>query len=191
MQWKNENRYAINVLAAGRKTRTLREAYSDSDGNFCLRYLPPDDYTVFAHEYDAGWRRLPEAAVDNSTRDVGVHPLLPGGARLPARFRPHLRWELEVAVVATDSNGISIRNPDLNEYPPDEFKISGLWPGKWIVALRKGERVLSTKTIELRGVETISCDLLEKIALTAEKSGRNRIHGIRDLHIDPNCTEAW
>jgi hypothetical protein len=161
VQWTQDYREMVHVLAVGKKTRALRHARCDSDGNFCLRYLAPDTYVVFAHDYDAGWRRLPDLSVKSAIYEVGVRKLVPGGT-ITGTIPPRLASDLAVTVVATDSNGISIERPWHDDLAPAEFSISSLWPGKWTVSLKKGEQVLTARTVVLRGVETARCDLPEK-----------------------------
>lgn len=161
VKWTTDYRHMIHVLAIGRKTRAIRHAHCDGDGSFCVRYLPPDTYTLYAHDYDAGWLRFPETAVNNAICEIGVHQLQPGGT-IAARIPQHLTADESVKVVVVDMNGLTIAGPDFRQQAANEFDISGLWPGRWVVSLRHGERTLASKTVELRRTETVACYLADE-----------------------------
>jgi hypothetical protein len=163
VQWSKQYRHMIHVIGVGKRSRAVRHARCDDKGNFCVRYLPPDDYVLFAHDDDAGWCRLGEASVANNTSDIGIHKLAPGAA-ITGRLPLHLATDRSVSIVAIDLHGIAIESPnrDVDGPPRTGFTISGLWPGKWLVMLKKNDQVLATKAVVLRDAESVSCDLMQK-----------------------------
>jgi hypothetical protein len=155
VQWSRPFRYNVHVIAVGTRTHTVREAYCDDKGNFCARYLPHDDYSLWAHDYDAGWCAMPAVSIRNDTADVGSHRLAAGGT-ISGTVPPRLEEDRNAAVVATDSHGVAIESP--GEPIGKSFAISGLWPGKWTVRLSKRDERIAEKTVVLAGTETVSCD---------------------------------
>jgi hypothetical protein len=156
-QCSKQSRYLVHVIAVGKKTRTVRDAYADDNGNFCARYLPDDDYTLFAHGDDAGWCAMPEVTVRKNVGDVGSHKLVPGGT-ITGTVPPRLEEDFTAAVEAVDSHGIVIERLDRWEPIGKAFTIPGLWPGQWTVRLKEGNRSIAEKTVTLRGTATASCD---------------------------------
>lgn len=161
VQWSKDYRYMIHVIAAGKKTHTIRHARCDDKGNFCTRYLPEDDYTLFAHDYNAGWCKMPGVFVKNNITDIESHELVPGGT-ITGKVPPRFGTDITVTVVATDPRGIPIKHPNHREPIGKGFTISGLWPGKWVVTLKKGEEAIAEKIVTLQGTETVSCNLVEE-----------------------------
>ena len=113
---------------------------------------------VFAHDYDAGWCRLPAVTAKDNITDVGSHMLVPGGT-ITGELPPNLARDLAATVEVTDPHGIPIENPNWHEPIGERFTISGLWPGRWTVTLKKGEETVIKKTVEIRATETVSCNL--------------------------------
>ena len=190
IEWSKQYRYRVHVLAIGKKSHAYHQAYCDNTGNFCVRYLDPDQYVLFAHDYDAGWCRIGEATVaDNRPlptlaeaaaqqltipfpetqgaatqfiTDVGTHKLAPGGI-ITGLLPASAVGDAAVRVVATDSQGFAIGWPTgPNDPLSEKFTISSLWPGKWTVSLRRCEQEIAAKTVVLKGTETVSCDFAEK-----------------------------
>jgi hypothetical protein len=159
VQWTADYRYMIHVLALSDKGETLRSARCDGDGDFCVRYLPKGKWTLCAHDYGAGWCRIGVVTVKNDTTDIGVHKLQLGG-RLTGKVEMGNEERLADAVVATDALGFRIDDRGFSEGKRREFKISGLWPGQWTLKLMSGETVLATAKTELKGTETVRCDLV-------------------------------
>jgi hypothetical protein len=186
VRWSKQYQYLVHVLAIGKKSHAFRQAYCDEGGNFCVRYLDPDDYVLFAHDYNAGWCRIGEVAVaDNRLlptfvdiaspqwkiplaesqgpasqfiSDVGTHKLAPGGT-ITGFLPASAVGDRSVSVVATDPRGFAIGWPTgPNDPLSTKFTISGLWPGKWTVALRRCDQQLAVRTAELKGTETVACD---------------------------------
>jgi hypothetical protein len=158
VQWSKQFRYMVHVMAIGKKSHAFRHARCDNEGNFCVRYLDPDDYVLFAHDFDAAWCRIGEVAVANNISDVGTHKLVPGGA-ITVHLPFSIMRERCVTVVATDPQGFAIDWPaGSKESVATRFTVSSLWPGKWTVTVRNCGKQLAVKTAVLRGTETASCD---------------------------------
>jgi hypothetical protein len=122
-----------------------------------LRYLPDDNYTLYAHDYDAGWQRLEKTKVKNNCVDVGVHKLVPGGT-IAGKVATRWGTDFSVSIEAMDAQGMSIENPNYYKVIGEQFEISNLWPGKWTVKLSKDGRVIAEREVEIRGTETVECD---------------------------------
>ncbi len=154
-----DTREMIQILAVSKMRRIVRRARCDGDGNFCLRYLSEDHYVLYAHDHDAGWCVLPAVAVENNITDIGSHELRPGGT-IAGPLPPKFAIDSTVTVVATDANGIPVENVDQHDPGGEQFTISGLWPGKWTVTLKKGGQVIAEQAVRLHGVETAACKLV-------------------------------
>ncbi len=158
VQWSKQFRYMVHVMAVGKKSHAVRHARCDNGGNFCVRYLDPDTYVLFAHDYDAGWCQIGEVAVANNISDAGHHKLVPGGT-ITGRLPVSVLRERCMTVVVTDSQGFAIDWPAASKDSVEtRFTISSLWPGKWTVTVRNCDKQLAVKTAVLRGTETASCD---------------------------------
>jgi hypothetical protein len=162
VEWSKKYRYMIHVIAVGRKPHTIRHSRCDDHNNFCVCYLPEDEYTLWAHDYDAGWCKMSEASVKNNIVDIGSHRLATGGA-ITGRMPPRLETDMTVVVEATDANAVTIENPNRFEPVGKSFAISGLWPGEWTVRMKRGDKVIAEKAVVLQGTETVACDLAENV----------------------------
>jgi hypothetical protein len=146
------------VIAIGKKSHTFRDdGWCDDDGNFCLRYLIPDEYVLFARDHrGGGWCRLGQVSVANHISDVGTHQLTPGGTilcQLPASASSD-----PLAIVkATDSQGFVIEEPQHDDRSA-RLWIPSLWPGNWTVTLSRCDQEIALKAVVLRGTETVSCN---------------------------------
>lgn len=136
-----------------------RTAYSDHDGNFCIQYLAPGRYVLYAHDHRAGWKRLGVRLVNNDTSDVGEHSLDPG-ATIEVRVRLQGESDVPDAILATDQNGITIEATDPEILSGQDYRIDNLWPSEWEVSLRSGDRSLATKRLVLLNTQTVTCDLV-------------------------------
>jgi len=151
-----------HVIAVGKKSHTFRDdGWCGQSGSFCLRYLIPDEYLLFARDGRRGrWCRIGEVAVANDVRDVGIHTLSPGGTircQLPANASD----DSGMSVKATDAQGF-VMEESQRDHEPTQFAIRGLWPGSWTVTLRRCDQEIAVKTVVLRGTETVSCDFSGK-----------------------------
>jgi hypothetical protein len=95
--------------------------------------------------------------VKENTIDTGSHKLARGGT-IAGHLPVQLAADCAVAVVATDTHGIEIEQPDRSPVGK-ECAISNLWPGRWTLVLKRGETIVAKKAVTLHGNETISCDL--------------------------------
>jgi hypothetical protein len=148
-----------HVIAVGKKSHTFRDdGWCDQRGHFCLRYLFPDEYVLVARDGRRGrWCRIGEVAVANNIKDVGIHTLSPGGT-IRCQVPANASDDSPMSVKATDAEGFVIEESQ-RDHEPAQFAIRGLWPGKWTVSLRKCDHDVAVKTVVLRGIETIDCDL--------------------------------
>ena len=137
---------------------SVRRARCDEDGNFCVRYLDPGNYTLFAHDPKAGWARVENVIVASNVTDVGERQLSPGATiRGSLSFRRPCR--LPDLVVAVDSTGASLRFPITWRSGFDRFELAHLWPGRWTISVLSGENVIAKATAEISGTEKIQLDL--------------------------------
>ncbi|HBO42767.1 MAG TPA: hypothetical protein DD670_02275 [Planctomycetaceae bacterium] len=161
VRWSTGHRHMIHVVAVGKNTRAVRHARCDVWGNFCVRYLDDDEYMLFAHDYDAGWCRLPDTKVNQNTTDVGIHVMAPGGA-IVGKTPPRLVGNGTVAVEATHENGITVEGPDWHDPIGHEFTIGGLWPGKWTIRMRQADKLIGETAVSIEGTESVACTLTER-----------------------------
>jgi len=160
VRWSKPYHRMVHVIAVGKKSCTIRHAYCDDGGNFCLRYLPADQYQLFAHDHDAGWAKLVAAQVENNTSDVGELSLTPGGA-IKGVLPAHWVGDESIVVSAVSPEGVVLESAEQNEPGINTFRFSNLWPGKWTVKLTKNNQVLAEISVELRGTETANCSLTQ------------------------------
>jgi hypothetical protein len=158
VQWSKPYRYMVHVIAVGKRSGTVRNAYCDDQGNFCLRYLPEDDYMLRAHDDQAGWCAMPGVTVRNNITDIGSHKLAAGGT-ISGKVPPRLQGDAAVTVVATDAHGIAIEDPHGWDPIGDRFRISSLWPARWVVTLKRGDHAIARQTVTLQGTETVTAEL--------------------------------
>jgi len=147
----------VHVLGVSKPKGLLRHAHCDDDGNFCLRYLPKNNYTLYAHDYDAGWCQLPKTNAEDTVIDIGKHTLQKGGTitgSIPAEYAV----DQTVTVVAKHENGITINSPEVHEPIGEVFNISSLWPGKWTVILKRNNKDISERVVQLNDDETVTCN---------------------------------
>jgi hypothetical protein len=136
----------------------MRFAVCDARGNFCLLFLPPDEYALLAHGDHGGRVRIPATAVQNNSLDAGSHKLAAGGAII-AELPPQWISDTTVAVSAVDSLGVPIASRPVRPAASARLPFAGLWPGTWRVAVRRGEKSLAEATVAIRGAETAICRL--------------------------------
>lgn len=154
---------SVTVIAIGAGGKVQRSTQCDDEGNFCLRYLPADAWTIYAHEHKGGWCRVGVAAVNNETRDVGEHRTIPGGSII-GKIDLGNESRLPDSVVARDAAGFEVSDLSFSDGQPNEYAIANLWPGRWTVQLLSGETVLATTPVELKGTETVHTDLVVRPA---------------------------
>ena len=157
VNWSKDRRYMVHVLGVSKPKGLLRHARCDDDGNFCLRYLPKNNYTLYAHDYDAGWCQLPKTNAEDAVIDIGKHTLQKGGTitgSIPTKYIV----DQTVTMVAKHENRITITSPEVHEPIGEVFKISSLWPGKWTVILKRNNKDISKRVVQLNDVETVTCD---------------------------------
>lgn len=141
----------VTALAKG-GDMPLRRARCDDDGHFCVRYLSPGTYTLFIHDPKAGYCRVDDVVVPAGVVDVGERKLSAG-----ASVRGDIRFErlspLPDEVVAVGPSGVTVRREFQVYSSFDRFEFAGLWPGQWIILVRKGNSVLTSEKIKIGGTE--------------------------------------
>ena len=147
------------VAVVGQLSPTVRYGRADIDGNFCVRYLPKDIYTLWIYDLDGGWLRKEDIVVRDEIKDVGVHTLSTGGTvtgTIP------ITWQSDddVRVVAIDERGIEINYYHYRNTLFDNYTLADLWPGKWRVQLKLGDRMLAEQTVNVTTNQTVVCDLV-------------------------------
>ena len=131
-------------------TGSLRRTRCDSSGNFCVRYLAPGGYTLFAHDVKNGWARVENVTVASNVTDVGDRRLAPGGT-IHGSISFKRPSPVPDAIVATGPSNVSLTIPFESYSSFDDFELTGLWPGTWSIAVRSGQEVLATATAEVAG----------------------------------------
>ena len=128
------------------------------EGHFCVRYLDPGDYTLFAHDPKAGWSRVENVHVASNVTDIGERRLARGGTiRGNISFgRPCV---VPDAVVATGPTGVSLTIPSAVYSSFDRFELGGLWPGSWTIKVLGGGELLSIARTQIAGTEEVRVDL--------------------------------
>jgi hypothetical protein len=137
---------------------SVRRARCDTQGNFCVRYLDPGNYTLFAHDPKASWARVENVVVASNVTDVGEHRLSPG-TTIRGAVSFHRPCRLPNLVIAVDSAGASLRFPITARSGFDRFELAHLWPGRWTISVRSGEEMLAKATAEISGTEKIQLEL--------------------------------
>ena len=148
------------VIAAPKaEVGSLRRARCDYNGNFCVRYLAPCNYTLFAHDLKNGWARVENVAVASNVTDVGDLRLSPGGT-IHGSISFKRPSPIPDAIVATGPSNVSLTIPFESYSSFDDFELTGLWPGTWSIAVGCSNEVLATSKVELVGTEKV------KVAIT-------------------------
>ncbi|MFI5458726.1 MAG: hypothetical protein ACHRXM_25130 [Isosphaerales bacterium] len=152
-----EEKVEVIAVARGGQGPT-RRTRCDTNGNYCVRYLDPGTYTLFAHFPKGSWSRVDNLTVASDATDVGERPLSRGGTiRGSISFRRPCPVPDEV--VATGPSQVSLKLPFEHYSSFDQFELGGLWPGRWTITVRSGEEVLATANAEISGTETVSVEL--------------------------------
>lgn len=154
-------RYQPKVIAVevhGR-THARRVQCSEEDGSFCLRYLPPGEYALYAHKEAQGWGRLPPVKVKNEVIDVGQFELKPGGT-IRGSVLHHLPTVKRAAVRMVEASGAFLDPIGYGGYSGEEFIVLDVWPGEWTVRAECEGKVIAEQKVVLKGTETVRADLI-------------------------------
>ncbi len=147
----------LHVIAVGKKTREIRYAYCDENGDFRFRFLSNDSYLLYAYNPPESWCKIGEVSVENNRKEMGLHELKPGGTIVGIVQE---RWlsRRGLSVLATDSQGITVYPTAFFNNSSGEFHFAGLWPGKWTVKMLQGDKVIAKKMVSIDGVKSTSCE---------------------------------
>ncbi len=153
VQSQKESERMIHVIAKGRNHGTIRHARCDNDGNFCLRYLPPDVYQIYAHDPTAGWCSIQDAEVQDASVDTAPQTLRDGSS-LRVEVSLATGYDQNVSIRASE-NGMAV-----DAIPPMNLEQSGctftqLWPGNWTITLQRDEVPIAARTVTLKGGEAV------------------------------------
>jgi hypothetical protein len=144
------------VIAVSKDRTTVRHAYCDDDGNFCLRFVPPGDYVAFAH--GAGWQQLRSFNVNNDLQDIGDHTLTEG-AVLTIHVTLADGGPLPDRIELVDSRGIVLEVDDYEPRSTEPNYIGDLWPDDWTVRLMHKADMLTESHVRIAGVEAAAVEL--------------------------------
>lgn len=147
------------VFAVGKRTGRSFRTWTAWGGNFCSRFLPDDTYTLLIHSAEKGWARVPDIAVRDETRDIGVIKAILGGT-VRGRIIARVPSEVPDAVVAIGPDGIELKVAGFQGDHHGEYALSHLWPGDWAVVLRSGPKKLAERRIRIEQNETLTVDLV-------------------------------
>jgi hypothetical protein len=148
------------VLAVPRAANAIvRRARCDDDGKFCLRYLAPGAYTLFAHDPKAGWSRIENVNVSANVTDVGERQLTAGGTiRGNISFRRPSPVPNEVVAISSGSTPVRL-SFELNA-SFDHFELPNLWPGRWKIMVCSDQTVLATASTEFSEKQTVELNMV-------------------------------
>jgi hypothetical protein len=150
----------IEVIALPQDRAGLsRRTRCDSEGNFCVRYLDPGPYTLFAHFSTAGWARVENVLVQFDVKDIGERRLVPGGTIRGSIAFPRPA-PVPDEVIATGPDAVSLRRRFEVYSDFDRFEIGGLWPGEWTFSVQSGGEVIATAKARISGTESVGVELL-------------------------------
>jgi hypothetical protein len=153
----------VIAVAQGGKGPT-RRTRCDYSGNYCVRYLDPGTYTLFAHFSKGGWSHVENVKVASNVTDVGERRLTPGGTvRGSISFRRPCPVPDEI--IANGPSDVSLEFPIGSISNLDQFELGSLWPGRWTIVVRGGGEVLATANTEISGTEKVGI----KLATDTEK----------------------
>jgi hypothetical protein len=145
------------IVAPGAGRGPLRHTRCDREGYFCVPFLDPGTYTLFAHDTNGSWCRVDDVKVASDVKNIGEpRPARCGMIRGSISFRGPCPVPDEV--IATGPSQVSLE--PIKDLPGfDQFELSGLWPGRWTITVRGGGETLATATIEIKGTEIVTLEL--------------------------------
>ena len=156
----------VEVIALAQDGKgPIRRTLTDSERRFCVRYLVPGTYTLFAHSRKEGWSRIDDLKVASDVTDVGERSLVSGGTIRGSISYPRPSAVPE-EVIATSPSQVPLRFPFEHSSTFDVSELGGLWPGKWTITVRTRDNVLATAVTEIKGTETVAV----KLSARAEQS---------------------
>lgn len=157
---KRNRPHVVGVETQGRNH--TRRAHCDSEGNFCIRFLPPGQYVLYGHAEGSGFCQTSAVSVADEIVEIGSHLLAPGAAiRGTLRIAKPLAAPLDT-VRLTDAHGVAFNMPYSDECDSGAFELLDLWPGTWTVAALSGDEVLAQAQVELKPQQAATVDLTIK-----------------------------
>jgi len=154
-----ETKRLVRLVAVGKAGGRVFFSRGDDEGNFVIRYLPEDDYTVHAHDDDGGWCDLGSKRLDRAVVDMGDHALGDGG---------HVHGKIDRIILAANRDfRLSAHGPDGLAIPVDEVENDGsyrfghLRPGKWTILAHAGDQEIKRGTVDVKKGETVEAEPFE------------------------------
>ena len=134
--WQMGFQQKIHVMAKGKEHGTIRNARCDEDGNFCLRYLPRDEYQIYVRDPVAGWCSISDTAVEDNSVDTSPQTLREGGS-IRVLVSPATGYDKNVRILATHENGMSVDTILSIGLEQSGCAFTQLWPGEWTITLQR------------------------------------------------------
>jgi len=147
----------VTALVKGSHT-PARRTRCDDKGNFCVRYLSSGAHSLFINDPKRGFCRVDDVEVPAGVVDVGERALS-AGATINGTIRFLRPTLVPDEVMAVHSSGVSLRQAFPRYSSCDQFKLIGLWPGRWSVVAQRGDEVLVGGEIDIRESGTFNLTL--------------------------------
>ena len=155
----------VEVITVAKNANGLiRRTFCEHDGSFCVPYLDPGFYTIFAHSDELGWCRVDEVKVGANVEDVGERRLSVGG-KIGGSISFRRPCPVPDEIAATGPLGVAMRLRLHSSSDLRTFEFRELWPGPWTITLRSRGQVLASATTELSGSEEKMIDLVTRADL--------------------------
>jgi hypothetical protein len=149
---RNTKRH-VQIIAVGKNTKRVFLSRCDRKGDFVVRYLPPDEYILHAHDDEGGWCDLGSFQSKKAVVDCDAHALSVGGNAAGTIAPSLLARKDDVQISALGTDGVEI--------PVDEIETSGsyrfgqLRPGKWTITVRLDGKEVARHAVEIRTGTTV------------------------------------
>ncbi|MEI6218353.1 MAG: hypothetical protein WCP86_05600, partial [bacterium] len=153
------------VVAVIEKNGMMSPQYAacDADGRFCVSFLRPGQYSLLAHNPQAGWARADGLVVSNNVCDAGAFSLAAGATVCGELQTPFEKRADSYEIVATESSGVRMSLDSRVEVRNgDKFSFANLWPGNWSVTLFGDGEELRVVRLSVVGTGTMSTVLRSK-----------------------------
>ncbi len=145
---------SVAVQAVAITGRSVFHSRCDDKGNFVIRYLPAGEYTVHAHDDDAGWCDLGTFRLDQPVVDCGEHQLTSGGSITGVLSSKLLPLADPATIKALAPDGVEIL---LDEVKADgTYHFGAMRPGSWVVLSPAEEGRTARNPIEIHLGQTVN-----------------------------------